>query len=106
MNVRVLYAKEPQIRMPSVRSLQPTDKPRKISPPKDAKSKNIQSKVVSPKGAQTKSPPLKSSPPKKETAAHNKPCNSNVCFLCGKAGHHGNHTSCHAATKVRKTYFN
>jgi hypothetical protein len=106
MNVRVLYAKEPQIRMPSVRSSQPTDKPRKISPPKDAKSKNIQSKVVSPKGVQTKSPLLKSSPPKKETAVHNKPYNSNVCFLCGKAGHYGNQSSCHAATKVKKTYFN
>jgi hypothetical protein len=106
MNVRVLYAKEPQIRMPSVRSSQPTDKPRKSSPPKDAKSKSIQPKVSSPKGVQTKSPLLKSSPPKKETAVHNKPYNSNVCFLCGKAGHYGNQSSCHAANKVRKAYFN
>jgi hypothetical protein len=31
---------------------------------------------------------------------------SNVCFLCGKKGHYGSPTSCHAAKQVRKTYFN
>lgn len=106
MNVRVLYVKEPQIRMPSVRSSQPTDKPRKSSPPKDAQSKSAQPKVALPKGVQTKFPPLKSSPPKKETVAHNKPCNSNVCSLCEKAGHYGSQTSCYAAKKVKKAYFN
>lgn len=94
MNVRVLHVKERQIKMPSVRSSQPTDKPRRSSPPKDAQSKS----------AQTKSPHLKSSSPKKEPVAYNTPYNSNVCALCGKAGHYGNQTSCHAAKHVRKGY--
>ena len=37
---------------------------------------------------------------------HNKPFNSNVCFLCGMEGHYGSSTSCYAAKQVRKKYFN
>lgn len=44
--------------------------------------------------------PPKGSPPK--GVANRNPYNSNVCFLCGKAGHYGNQSSCHAANKVRK----
>ena len=37
---------------------------------------------------------------------HKKSFNSNVCFLCGMEGHYGSSTSCYAAKKVRKKYFN
>jgi hypothetical protein len=37
---------------------------------------------------------------------HNKPQNSNVCFLCGRKGHYGSPTSCYASNQVRKQYFN
>lgn len=106
MNVRVLNEKPQVIKMPSVRSSRPTDTPVRSSSAKVASLSKVASlrnsppKVASPKGvsspkvAQTKCP------------THKKPYNSNVCFLCGKEGHHGSQTSCHAANKVRKDYYN
>ena len=112
MNVKVLHEKPQVIKMPSVRSSRPTDTPVRSlpakvaslskgtplrnSPPKVASSSKVASPkgVSSPKVAQTKCP------------THKKPYNSNVCFLCGKEGHHGSQTSCHAANKVRKGYYN
>lgn len=106
MNVRVLNEKPQVIKMPSVRSSRPTDTPVRSSSAKVASLSKVASlrnsppKVASPKGvsspkvAQTKCP------------THKKPYNSNVCFLCGKEGHHGSQTSCSAANKVRKDYYN
>ena len=106
MNVKVLHEKPQVIKMPSVRSSRPTDTPVRSSSAKVASLSKVASlrnsppKVASPKGvsspkvAQTKCP------------THKKPYNSNVCFLCGKEGHHGSQTSCHAANKVRKGYYN
>lgn len=109
MNVRVLYEKPQVIKMPPVRSSLPTDAPVKSLPPKGIQHpKKVASppkgaqhpKVASPpKGAQTKCSPS-------QQKQHKTPYNSNVCFLCGKAGHYGNQSSCHAANKVRKYYYN
>ena len=104
LNVKVLHERPQVIKMGPVRSSIPTDK----APPKVA-----QTKVASPpkgtqsKGALTKcSPPPPQKPQQQQKPQHKIPFNSNVCFLCGKAGHYGNQSSCHAANKVRKAYFN
>ncbi len=111
MNVKVLHEKPQVIRMPPVRSSIPLDK----APSKVAQTKVAQTKVASPpkvasqsKGALTKcSPPPPQKPQQQQQKPqHKPPFNSNVCFLCGKAGHYGSQTSCHAANKVRKAYFN
>lgn len=95
MNVKVLHEKPQVIKMPSVRSSRPTDTPVRSSSAKVASlSKGTPLRNSPPKVAQTKCP------------THKKPYNSNVCFLCGKEGHHGSQTSCHAANKVRKDYYN
>ena len=97
MNVRVLYEKPQVIKMPPVRSSRPTDTPVRSLPAKVASQPKVASppKVVSsPKVVATKCP------------THKKPYNSNVCFLCGKEGHYGSQTSCSAANKVRKDYYN
>jgi len=123
MNVRALQEKPlvidmGPVRIP-VRSSRPTDKtpsnvsqsksiqPSKVSrsnasPPKVSRSnvsppKVSRSNVSPPKGSRSKV----SSP---KVVANKNPHNSNVCFLCGKAGHVGNQSSCHAANKVRKEY--
>ena len=101
MNVRVLYEKPQVIKMPPVRSSLPTDAPVKSLPPKGtAPPKVAQPKgTAPPKVAQTKCSPS----PQKQ---HKTPYNSNVCFLCGKEGHYGSQTSCSAANKVKKNYYN
>jgi hypothetical protein len=109
MNVKVLHEKPQAIRMGPVRSAIPTDKappkvaslPKAASPPKGTQSK----------GALTKCSPSSPPPPQKpqqqqQKPQHKTPFNSNVCFLCGKAGHYGSQTSCNAANKVRKAHFN
>ena len=112
MNVRVLYEKPQVIKMPPVRSSLPTDAPVKSLPPKGTAPPKVAQpkgtappKVAQPKGtvppkvAQTKCSPS----PQKQ---HKTPYNSNVCFLCGKEGHYGSQTSCSAANKVKKNYYN
>ena len=125
MNVKVLHERPPVIRMGSVRSSIPIDKaapkvasqPKASSQPKVASPKGAsQHKAASPpKGTQTKcspSPPQQQQKPQQQkpqqqkSPQHKIPFNSNVCFLCGKAGHYGNQSSCHAANKVRKAHFN
>jgi len=126
MNVRALQEKPLVIDMGPVRSSRPTDKtPLRNSPPKGSQSKSIQpsnasrSNVSPPKGSRSNvSPPKGSrsnvSPPKgsqskvssPKVVANKNPHNSNVCFLCGKAGHVGNQSSCHAANKERRVYYN
>lgn len=107
MNVRVLHEKPQVIKMPSVRSSRPTDTPVRSSSAKVASlSKGTPLRNSPPKVA---SHPKVASPPKvaqTKCPTHKKPYNSNVCFLCGKEGHHGSQTSCHAANKVRKGYYN
>ena len=109
MNVRVLYEKPSVIRMGSVRSSIPIDKaaPKSTSQPKVASPpKGAPPKVASPpKVAQTKCLPSQQQKPQQKPQ-HKPPFNSNVCFLCGKAGHYGNQSSCNAANKVRKAHFN
>lgn len=106
MNVRVLNEKPQVIKMPSVRSSRPTDTPVRSSSakvaslPKGTPLRNSPSKVASPKGVS--SPKVAAT----KCPTHKKPYNSNVCFLCGKEGHHASKTSCHAANKVRKDYYN
>jgi hypothetical protein len=98
MNVKVLHEKPQVIRMGSVRSSIPIDKaaPKVASLPKVAQTK----------GALTKcSPPPPQKPQQQKSPQHKIPFNSNVCFLCGKAGHYGNQSSCNAANKVRKGYY-
>jgi hypothetical protein len=102
LNVKVLHERPQVIRMGPVRSSIPIDK---------APSKVAQTKVASlPKGTQSKGALTKCSPspqqPQQKQPQHKIPFNSNVCFLCGKAGHYGNQSSCNAANKVRKAYFN
>ena len=101
MNVRALQEKPLVIDMGPVRSSRPTDK----TPSNVSQSKSIQPSKVSRSNV---SPPNGSrsnvSPPK--GVANRYPHNSNVCFLCGKAGHVGNQSSCHAANKVRNVYYN
>jgi len=116
MNVKVLHEKPPVIRMGSVRSAIPIDKaaPKVASQPKVASPKGAsppkaasQHKAASPpKGTQTKCSPSQQQKPQQKPPQHKTPFNSNVCFLCGKAGHYGNQSSCNAANKVRKAYFN
>lgn len=93
--------------MPPVRSSRPTDTPVRSSSAKVASlSKGTPLRNSPPKVA---SHPKVASPPKvaqTKCPTHKKPYNSNVCFLCGKEGHHGSQTSCHAANKVRKGYYN
>ena len=107
MNVKVLHEKPQVIKMPSVRSSRPTDTPVRSSSAKVASlSKGTPLRNSPPKVA---SHPKVASPPKvaqTKCPTHKKPYNSNVCFLCGKEGHHGSQTSCHAANKVRKDYYN
>lgn len=107
MNVKVLHEKPQVIKMPSVRSSRPTDTPVRSSSAKVASlSKGTPLRNSPPKVA---SHPKVASPPKvaqTKCPTHKKPYNSNVCFLCGKEGHHGSQTSCHAANKVRKGYYN
>jgi len=105
MNVKVLHEKPQVIRMGSVRSAIPTDKaPSKVaslpngSLPKVASQSN---------GALTKcSPPPPQKPQQQQQKPqHKPPFNSNVCFLCGKAGHYENQSSCNAANKKRNPYY-
>ncbi len=103
LNVKVLHERPQVIKMGPVRSSIPTDK----APPKVAQTKVAQTKVASPpKGTQSKGALTKCSPQQQKQPQHKIPFNSNVCFLCGKAGHYGNQSSCNAANKVRKAYFN
>ena len=117
MNVKVLHERPPVIRMGSVRSAIPIDKavPKVASQPKASSPKGAsppkatsQHKAASPpKGTQTKcSPSPQQKPQQQQKPQHKPPYNSNVCFLCGKEGHYGSQTSCHAANRVRKAYFN
>ncbi len=110
MNVRVLYEKPQVIRMGTYRSSIPIDKavPKVASLPKAASPPKVASQS---KGALTKCSPSSPPPPQKpqqqqQKPQHKPPYNSNVCFLCGKAGHYGSQTSCNAANKVRKAHFN
>ena len=113
MNVKVLHEKPQVIRMPPVRSSIPIDKappkvasrPKVASPPKVASLPKVASQS---NGALTKcSPPPPQKPQQQQQKPqHKHPFNSNVCFLCGKAGHYENQSSCNAANKVRKAYFN
>ena len=119
LNVKVLHEKPPVIRMGSVRSSIPIDK----AAPKVAQTKVASQPKGQSKGALTKcspsSPPQQQQKPQQQqqkpqqqqqqqqkSSQHKIPFNSNVCFLCGKAGHYGNQSSCNAANKVRKAYFN
>ena len=106
MNVRVLHEKPQVIKMPSVRSSRPTDTPVRSSSAKVASlSKGTPLRNSPPKVASS----LRNSPPKvaqTKCPTHKTPYNSNVCFLCGKEGHHASKTSCQAANKVRKDYYN
>ena len=107
MNVRVLNEKPQVIKMGSVRSSRPTDTPVRSSSAKVASlSKGTPLRNSPPKVA---SPPKVVSSPKvaaTKCPTHKTPYNSNVCFLCGKEGHYGSQTSCHAANNVRKGYYN
>jgi len=114
LNVKVLHERPQVIKMGPVRSSIPTDKaPPKVAQTKVASPPKVsQTKVASQsKGALTKcSPPPPQMPQQQQKPQqkpqHKIPFNSNVCFLCGKAGHYGNQSSCNAANKVRKAYFN
>ncbi len=109
MNVKVLHERQQVIRMPPVRSSRPTDTdkvPLRNSPPKVAQSPKVASQ---PKGALTKCSPSSQQQQKpsqqQQKPQHKPPSNSNVCFLCGKAGHFGSQTSCLAANKKRNPYY-
>ena len=121
MNVRALQEKPLVIDMGPVRSSRPTDKtpsnvsqsksiqPSKVSRSNVSPPKGSRSNVSPPKGSRSNASPPKgsrsnASPPK--VVANKNPHNSNVCFLCGKAGHCGNKSSCHAANKERRVYYN
>jgi hypothetical protein len=111
MNVKVLHEKSQVIRMGTYRSSIPIDKapPKVASQPKASSPKGAsQYKAASPpKVAQTKCSPSPQKPQQQQQKPqHKPPFNSNVCFLCGKEGHYGSQTSCHAANKVRKAHFN
>ena len=112
MNVKVLHEKPQVIRMGPVRSAIPIDKavPKVASLPKVASPPKVASQS---KGALTKcSPPPPQKPQQQQQQQqqqqkpqHKPPFNSNVCFLCGKAGHYGNQSSCNAANKKRNPYY-
>ena len=40
----------------------------------------------------------------KKSIVDKKPYNSNVCFLCGREGHYGSPTSCHASNQKKNIF--